>query len=158
MTSSNAHLFKWTKKIPSNTFRVSIPQLNAADQFEAYWRMLAPKNAPLPRREYVFAKGRHYRFDFAWPTIKITTVSSPTGGGYPNQVDSHSTRAVAVEIEGGLFIQGGHVRGAAYERNLEKYNLATTLGWRLLRFSPGMLERNPGACIAQVVRTLGGRS
>jgi very-short-patch-repair endonuclease len=69
-------------------------------------------------REYEFFPGRKWRFDFALLDHKI-----------------------AVEIEGGLFTGGGHSRGKGYERNLEKYNCATIMGWRVLRYSTDMVLR-----------------
>lgn len=40
------------------------------------------------------------------------------------------------EIEGGIFIQGRHTRGAAYEKDMEKYNTAAAMGWKVFRFTP----------------------
>lgn len=69
-----------------------------------------------PEREYKFHPERQWRFDFAFPDRKI-----------------------AVEVEGGLFTNGGHSRGAAYERNLEKYNAAAKMGWFVVRYSTDMV-------------------
>ena len=43
---------------------------------------------------------------------------------------------LAVEIEGGLWVGGGHVRGKIYQQNLDKYNASAVFGYALLRFSP----------------------
>ena len=67
--------------------------------------------------EYVFLKGRRCRFDFAWPESKI-----------------------AVEIEGGTFVQGRHTTGVGFAKDCEKYNLATLAGWRVYRFPTGMVK------------------
>ena len=90
------------------------------------WRMLAPKDLQ-PIAEYPFAKPRRFRFDFAFPIERV-----------------------AVELEGGVWSGGRHTRGAGYESDCEKYNLASLLGWRVLRFTSSMLERDPSACISQV--------
>lgn len=66
-----------------------------------------------PEREYRFHDTRRFRFDFAWPEYRL-----------------------AVEIEGGIWINGGHNRGVGYSKDMEKYNLATLRGWRVLRFAP----------------------
>ena len=42
---------------------------------------------------------------------------------------------IAVEIEGGAYAGGGHVRGAKYRKDCEKYNTAVLMGWRILRYS-----------------------
>lgn len=73
---------------------------------------------PLPEREFLFHKRRKWRFDFAWPDLLI-----------------------AVEVEGGVFSGGRHVRGQGYESDCEKYNEAQFLGWMVLRFTPGMIKR-----------------
>lgn len=72
---------------------------------------------PEPVREYVFAKPRRWRLDFAWVEQKV-----------------------AVEVEGGIWIQGRHNRGKGYESDLEKHNELTMRGWRLLRFGQKMVD------------------
>lgn len=42
---------------------------------------------------------------------------------------------VAVEIEGGKWIRGRHQRPTGFQSDIEKYNEATRLGWRVLRFT-----------------------
>jgi hypothetical protein len=59
---------------------------------------------------------------------------------------------IAVEIEGGLFTAGRHVRGAAVEKDFEKYNAAAKLGWRVLRYSTKMVT--DGTAINDVLEML----
>lgn len=94
--------------------------------FAYYWRALAP-DAPEPTPEYRFAPPRRWRFDYAWPDARV-----------------------AVELEGGVHSGGRHVRGAGFERDAEKYNAAAASGWRVLRYTGGMLKRDPVACVEQV--------
>ena len=77
-----------------------------------FWRdcQILPE-IPLPEREFQFAKPRRWRFDFAWPKYML-----------------------AVEIEGGVWSQGRHTRGVGFVADCEKYNTATLMGWRVLRF------------------------
>jgi hypothetical protein len=42
----------------------------------------------------------------------------------------------AFEIEGGIFSGGRHTRGAGFQRDMEKYNTAAALGWKVFRFTP----------------------
>ncbi len=70
-----------------------------------------------PKREYVFAEGRKYRADFAWPGQKIL-----------------------VEIEGGTWINGRHNRGSSVEADYRKYNLAASQEWLVFRFSTYMIK------------------
>jgi very-short-patch-repair endonuclease len=71
---------------------------------------------PLPRKEFKFHKKRKWRFDFAFVQYKV-----------------------ALEIEGGVWIQGRHTRGSGFVKDMEKYNKATELGWRILRITPDNL-------------------
>ena len=63
--------------------------------------------------EYRFHPVRRWRFDYAIPEHKI-----------------------AIEIEGGAFVRGRHTRGVGYLNDMEKYNEATIMGWRILRYKP----------------------
>lgn len=102
-----------------------------AEQFAAMWSLLAPPDVLPPEREFRFHPSRKWRFDFAWPS-----------------------RFVAVEIEGNAWgVKGGgrHMQ----DGDMEKYNAAAVLSWRVLRFSPGMLKRDPAGCIDAVLRAMG---
>ena len=72
---------------------------------------------PAPAREYRFAPPRLWRFDYAWPD-----------------------RRLALEIEGGTYSGGRHVRGKGYQRDCEKYNAAALSGWMVLRVTTAMLH------------------
>ena len=43
---------------------------------------------------------------------------------------------IAVEVEGGIWSKGRHVRGKGFKSDMEKYNEAAILGWKILRFTP----------------------
>lgn len=43
---------------------------------------------------------------------------------------------LALEVQGGIFIQGRHNRGAALLKEWEKLNAAAILGWRILFCQP----------------------
>jgi len=55
--------------------------------------------------------------------------------------DYYCGNHLAIEIEGGVYSRGRHTRGSGYEKDLEKYNWATLLGYRVLRFSTGQVLR-----------------
>ena len=119
-----------------------MPRVDKADIFAVQWRILAPTNAPQPKREYTFAKKRRWRFDFAWP--------SEDGGG------------VAVEIDGGSWMVRRDARGSPVavgrhnrDEDKDKLNTAAALGWLVLRYSPQMLKAKPCQVIEQVIDTLG---
>ncbi len=76
---------------------------------------------PEPVPEHDFCNGRKWRFDFAWRTPLFEK------GG------------VALEVQGGLFSGGAHVRGAALLKEMEKLNRAAALGWRVIFVTPDAL-------------------
>jgi very-short-patch-repair endonuclease len=86
---------------------------------------------PAPVRQFKFLPYRRFRFDFAWPDHKVY-----------------------VEIEGGTWVGGRHVRPAGYARDCEKYNQAALNGWVGLRFTSDMLRSDPHGCISQLATLL----
>ena len=67
---------------------------------------------PAPVKEFMFHPTRRWRFDYAYPDKKI-----------------------AIECEGGIFVAGRHTRGMGFAKDCVKYNSATVLGWRVLRYT-----------------------
>lgn len=80
-------------------------------QFE---RVITRYKLPQPVREYKF---KQWRYDFAWPKLKV-----------------------AVEIDGGTFFGGDHVRGKGYQRDCMKNNAAQLEGWSVLRADREMVD------------------
>lgn len=69
-------------------------------------------------KEHVFHPVRKWRFDYALPEHMI-----------------------AVEVEGGVWTSGRHTRPQGFINDMEKYNAATVMGWRVLRVTPDDLLR-----------------
>src|SRR5262245_20400337 len=67
-------------------------------------------------RELQFSPPRKWRFDYAWPEQKV-----------------------ALEVQGGIWTRGRHVRGAALLREYDKLNAAAIAGWRVLFTTPERL-------------------
>ena len=67
-------------------------------------------------KELQFYKSRKWRFDYALPKYKI-----------------------ALEVEGGVWTQGRHTRPQGFLGDMNKYNTATLLGWRVFRITPNRL-------------------
>jgi very-short-patch-repair endonuclease len=59
---------------------------------------------------------------------------------------------MAIEINGGAFSRGRHVRGDGFVKDMEKLNALTELGWRILQFTPQQVM--DGTALAQIVRCL----
>jgi hypothetical protein len=102
----------------------------ALDYSEALAFQLQLAGLPIPQREFIFHKRRKWRFDLAWPELLI-----------------------AVEVEGGVWVGGRHVRAEGYEADCEKYNEAQLSGWMVLRFTPGMIKQGKaGGIIEKAIR------
>lgn len=69
-------------------------------------------------KEYKFHPTRKWRFDYAFPEHKI-----------------------AIEVEGGVWTSGRHTRPQGFLGDMEKYNTATLMGWRVFRTTPNELVR-----------------
>lgn len=78
--------------------------------------LCATRRLPPPEFEWRFHPKRKWRFDVAWVPWRI-----------------------ALEVEGGIFINGRHSRGGGMLKDMEKYNEAAALGWRVLRCTPGTI-------------------
>lgn len=85
-----------------------------------------------PAREWRFDLKRKWRFDFAFPVHRV-----------------------AIEIEGGSWSGGRHTTGTGFQADCAKYNRALELGWRVLRYTPQMVERAPDEVIHQIEVVLG---
>ena len=97
--------------------RGSEPRRQVSEPERAFAQQIATSGLPGPEREFPFCPGRKWRFDFAW-----------------------LTQRVAVEVEGGIWTNGRHTRGAGFEADCEKYAEALTRGWRVLRVTPSMVK------------------
>ncbi len=67
--------------------------------------------------ELQFHPTRRWRFDSAFPEKKV-----------------------ALEIEGAVWVQGRHTRGSGFVKDIEKYNEAGILGWRVFRATWTMVK------------------
>ena len=69
----------------------------------------------------------------------------------------NKSKKVLIEIEGGLWLQtpGRHNQPIGYINDMEKYNLATLQGWRILRYTPEILRKTPWKLIADVRKLCG---
>jgi very-short-patch-repair endonuclease len=95
------------------------------DLFE---QQLRAHGLPTPVREHQFHESRAWRFDFAWPAWKL-----------------------AVEIDGGTFGGGRHVRPRGFENDAEKLNAATSCGWLVYRYTSTMVRSGHAVTEIRVV-------
>jgi very-short-patch-repair endonuclease len=115
--------------------RLKVVRVSALEELLA----LQLKAAKIPcLREFRFAEPRRFRFDFVV---------------WDQAVDFDATSCrLAVECEGGSWVKGAHGRGVHFASDCEKYNLATELGWRVLRYT--MSQIKSGEALAQIERCL----
>lgn len=86
-----------------------------------------------PVVEFRFHPVRKWRADFAFPAEMIL-----------------------IEIEGGVWVNGRHNRGAGYSADCEKYSNAALLGYRVFRFTPAMVKN--GEAIQMIIQAIKGYS
>lgn len=84
------------------------------------------------RYEFRFHPTRKWRFDVAWPKVKV-----------------------ALEVEGGAWQYGRHNRAASFLKDMEKYNEAAAMGWVVLRCPWEWVEE--GQIKKQLVEAIRGR-
>jgi very-short-patch-repair endonuclease len=94
---------------------------------------------PAPAREHRFDAFRRWRFDFAWPTTELP--------GQPG-------RRLAVEVEGGRWGRGRHMRPMGFAGDCDKYNEAAMQGWLVLRFTDNQVRS--GRALDLIKRALDG--
>lgn len=97
------------------------------NRFMALWEIAG---CPALEREYRFDEVRRWRFDFA-----------------------HPQTMVAIEIEGGLYSRGRHLRPQGYRDDAEKYNHAALGGWQVYRLTSDMITHDWIDKIADVIVT-----
>lgn len=87
-----------------------------------------PYGIETPTEEYRFHPVRGWRFDYAFLDRKI-----------------------GVEIEGGVWSGGRHTRGSGFLGDMEKYNEAGKMGWRIFRFTPTQLKKGEAQAFIKTV-------
>jgi len=83
----------------------------------------------VPQAEYRFHPTRKWRLDFAWPSQRV-----------------------AMEIDGGAFIGGRHMRGTGWLKDAEKRRELAAMGWKLLPVAPR--EVRTGVWVVPLMRAL----
>lgn len=84
------------------------------------------------RERLLLAGLKDWRFDLAYPEQRV-----------------------AVEVDGGAFVQGRHARGAGMREDCAKISTAAALGWRVLRVLPEQVSK--GEALGWLEAALGRR-
>ena len=105
------------------------PSLRSEGEQSFLWQVKHATDVAVPLPAYRFHLERKWEFDFAWPDVLI-----------------------AVEIEGGIWRGrgfgsktsanpgGAHSHPTQILRDIEKYNEAARMGWRVFRFTTDMVD------------------
>lgn len=107
-------------------FRGAKPPSRLEKHFEMLWRA---HGGPELEKEFRFHPVRKWRADFA-----------------------HLPSRTLIEIEGGIYVNGRHNRGAGFAADLEKYLEASLAGWRVVRLGPNELTSEPIARLVALVQ------
>ena len=100
---------------------------------ELEWRLLnrmAIAGLPGPVSQFRFCPTRRWRADFAYPAAMLL-----------------------IEVDGGTWTHGRHVRGKGFEADCEKTSTAAALGFRVIRVTREMVE--DGRAVALIRQALG---
>lgn len=95
---------------------------------DSLWALVG---GPPLEREHRFAPPRRWRFDRA-----------------------HVASRVAIEVDGGTWTGGRHVRGSGYDRDAAKGNAAAAAGWAVFHVTRTMLEADPVSVLTPIVQTI----
>ena len=107
-------------------FRGPKPPSRLEKRFVTLWQ--AASGPPL-EREFRFHEKRKWRADFA-----------------------HLPSRTLIEIEGGIYVNGRHNRGAGFAADLEKYLEAGLAGWRVIRLGPNEISAEHVGRLVSLVR------
>ena len=86
---------------------------NLSSRFETLWAQLG---GPALQKEYQFHPPRKWRFDYC-----------------------HREKMIAIELHGGIWSEGRHVRGGGFLRDREKMNQAQLDGWIVIELGTGQI-------------------
>lgn len=108
--------YRIEKKSSDRTKKISVRQKpnKAKDWIDFNLQVWCNDQLLLLEREYRFHEERKWRFDWAIPELKI-----------------------AIEYEGIHSAKSRHTTKKGYAGDIEKYNAATGLSWRILRYTAG---------------------
>ena len=103
---------------PVRSAKLKAGHVKARADGDTFCRYCQLRGMAMPCREFKFEPTSRCRLDFAWPNRKL-----------------------AVERDGGNWINGGHNRGSGRKRDNDKANAAAVLGWRVMHYFPQQLLR-----------------
>jgi hypothetical protein len=99
-------------------------KITPSAKFELLWRSLGGGEL---KKEHKFAVGRRFRFDY------------------------YHIDGVAIELEGGVWVRGRHTRPSGFLNDMEKYNLASSMGILVFRIPSHDISAN---WLSPIIKTI----
>ena len=115
-------------KKPKRRTKVYVSGSAAEDELAALFRKERVKGW---KRQHRYVPGRMFRADFAFPEQKLI-----------------------VEVDGGVFNRRAHGSVAGIIADMQRTNLAAINGWRVMRFRPDEVSKQPERVVEQVLDAL----
>lgn len=104
------------KLAPAATKRARTAKRSSKERAALFVALCVARGLPKPEPEFRFHPTRRWRFDFLFPGN------------------------LALEVEGGIWNNGAHVRGAHFLSDCAKYNEAALMGYTVLRVSTQQVD------------------
>ena len=108
--------------------------MNKQELKKAFEWICKANKIELDETEHRFHPPRRWRADYAWPKKKLI-----------------------VELEGGVFTNGRHVRPLGFIGDCDKYNQMSLDGWTLLRYTVEHINKRPREVANQILEALNGK-
>jgi very-short-patch-repair endonuclease len=154
-----------TRKKASETPAQALKRAQQQEERERWERWLLrdirAAHLPEPERNYRWHETREYRSEFVYPDPREMLIIEVDGGlnvGRRNRKQqARDAQEEALAALAGVTIKrpprgGGHASPDGYERDRVRDAEALCLGYRVLRVTPGMVER--GEAVAYIERVL----
>ena len=106
-------------------------KLTPSAKFEILWKSLGRGEL---KKEHKFAEGRRFRFDYYVDFL---------------------TYGIAIELEGGVWSRGRHTRPTGFLNDMEKYNLAASMGILVFRVPSHDISTK---WLSQIIKTINERT
>lgn len=84
------------------------------DRYPLISKIIEKEYGKKVEKEYKFHPKRRWKFDYCILEDKIV-----------------------IEVEGAVWANGRHTRGSGFVKDMEKYNTATAMGYKVIRIVPG---------------------
>lgn len=83
------------------------------------------------KRQYKYVPGRKFQADFAFPVQKLI-----------------------VEVDGGIYTRRAHGSVGGIIADMRRTNIAAINGWRVMRFRPDEIRKEPDSIVEQIKQAL----